>query len=91
MTSRCSIPTGVFELLILLPEALRAALRRRADLIAEHLLLRHQLAVLARPGRKRPPRRVPDTLLWIMARRLRPGWHRHLLLVRPATVVRGQR
>jgi hypothetical protein len=37
------------EMLALVLAVLRAALRSRAELIAENLLLRHQLAVLTRP------------------------------------------
>jgi putative transposase len=81
----------MLELIILLLGALRAALRSRADLVTENLLLRHQLAVLSRPGRKRPPLRTRDKLLWILARRLCPDWPRHLVLVRPDTVVRWHR
>ena len=81
----------MLELLILLLGAFHAALRNRADLATENLLLRHQLAVLTRPGRKRPPLRARDTLLWVLARRLCTGWHRHLVLVRPDTVVRWHR
>jgi putative transposase len=84
-------PPGMTELLILLLGALRATLRSRADLVAENLLLRHQLAVLARPGRKRPPLRSRDKVVWILARRLCRDWRRHLVLVRPATVVRWHR
>ena len=81
----------MLDLLALLLGILHAVLRSHADLVAENLLLRHQLAVVARPGRTRPPLRVPDTLLWIVARRLCPGWRRHLVLVRPETVVRWHR
>jgi transposase InsO family protein len=81
----------MLELLALLLGILPAVLRSHADLVAENLLLRHQLAVLTRPGRKRPPLRVPDKLLWIVARRLCPGWRRDLVLVRPETVVRWHR
>ena len=63
-------PPGVLELLALLLGILPAVLRSHADLVAENLLLRHQFAVVTRPGRKRPPLRVPDKLLWIVARRL---------------------
>jgi hypothetical protein len=66
-------PPSMTELLILLLGALRAALRSRADLVSENLLLRHQLAVLTRPGRRRPPFRARDTLLWVLARRLCTG------------------
>ena len=73
-------PPGMIERFILLLGALRATLRSRADPVAENLLLRHQLAVLSRPGRKRPSLRVRDTLVWILARRLCRPWHRHLVL-----------
>ena len=78
----------MLELLALLLGALRAPLSSRAELAAENLLVRHQLTVLTRPGRKRPPLRARDRLVWVLARRLCPGWRRHLVLVRPATVVR---
>jgi putative transposase len=81
----------MIELLIVLLGALHAALRSRADLIAENLLLRHQLAVLTRPGRKRPPIRVRDKLVRALARRLCRDWRRHLVFVRPETVVRWHR
>jgi len=81
----------MLELFVLLLGALRAVRRGRADLAAEHLLLRHQLAVLTRPGRKRPPLCVRDKLVWILARRLCTGWRGQLVLVRPETVVRWQR
>jgi hypothetical protein len=45
---------AVSELLALLLASLRAAVRDRTDPVAEHLLLRHQLAVLTRPTRRRP-------------------------------------
>ncbi len=82
---------GMLELIVLLLGALRALLSSRADLVAENLLLRHQLAVLTRPSRKRPPLRARDRLVWVLARRLCPGWRRHLVLVRPETVVRWHR
>ena len=80
-------PPGMLEFLVLILGALRALLSNRADLAAENLLLRHQLAVLARPTRKRPPFRSRDKLLWVVARRLCPDWRRHLVLVRPDTVL----
>src|SRR2546426_8371888 len=75
------------EMLALVLAVLRAALRSRAELIAENLLLRHQLAVLTRPTRKRPTVRSGDKLLWVLARRLCRDWRCHLVLVRPETVV----
>jgi transposase InsO family protein len=81
----------VFECLTLLLAVLRAALRDRSDLLTENLLLRHQLAVLTRPTRRRPLLRTRDKLLWVLARRLRHDRRRHLVLVRPETVVRWHR
>jgi hypothetical protein len=60
-------------------------------LVAENLLLRHQLAVLSRPGRQRPPLRIRDKVVWILARRLCWACRRHLVVVRPETVVRWHR
>jgi transposase InsO family protein len=83
----------VLELFVLLLTALGAAGRRRGDLIVENLLLRHQLAVLTRPTRQR--RRVRfrqlDKLLWVLIRRLRRDWLRHLVVVTPDTVLRWHR
>ena len=76
---------------VLLLALLRAALRPRADLVAENLLLRHQLAVLTRPTRTRPRLRTRDKLLWVLARRCCTAWRRHLVLVQPETVVRWHR
>jgi transposase InsO family protein len=69
---------------------LRACLRTRRDLVVENLLLRHQLAVALR-SRPRPPIRGRDKLLWILARRLCRDWRRHLVVVRPETVVQWHR
>src|SRR2546422_6107418 len=63
----------------------RATVRDRGDLVAENLLLRHQLVVLTRPTRRRPRPRARDKLFWIVARMLRRDWRRHRVLVRPAT------
>ena len=65
---------------------LRTAVRARNDLVPENLLLRHQLAVLTRP--MRPQFRTRDTLLWVLVRAIWRDWGRHLVLVRPETVVR---
>jgi hypothetical protein len=83
----------VLELFALLLAAVGAACRRRDDLIVENLLLRHQLAVLTRPTRQR--RRVRfcrlDKLLWVLVRRVRRDWRRHLVVVTPDTVIRWHR
>jgi hypothetical protein len=62
----------------------------RQDLVLENLLLRHQLTVLTRPTRTRPRARLRtcDKLLWVLARRFCAGWHEHLSIVTPDTVVR---
>src|SRR5437899_11535403 len=82
---------AMIECLLLLAALLRAPLRARADLVAENLLLRHQLAVLARPTRRRPRLRAGDKLLWVLARLARRDWRQHVLLVRPETVIRWHR
>jgi transposase InsO family protein len=83
----------MLEWIVLLLAALRAAGSRHGDLIAENLLLRHQLAVLTRPTRRRPRVRFRrlDKLLWVLVRRLRGDWRRHLVVVTPDTVVRWHR
>jgi len=82
---------GMFEYLHLLLAVVRAALGSRSDLLAENLLLRQQLAVLTRPTRKHPRLRVRDRLFWTLACVVRRDWRRHLVLVRPETVVRWHR
>jgi hypothetical protein len=83
----------VLECVLFVFTAMRAAGRRRGDLVLENLLLRHQLAVLTRPTR--PRRRVQfrrlDKGLWVLVRRLRCDWRRHLVVVTPDTVVRWHR
>src|SRR5919202_3756036 len=84
---------GVLELLWLVLMAALAWLRPRQDLVAENLLLRHQVAVLARPTRTRQRARLRtwDKLLWVVARRLCAGWREHLAIVTPDTVIRWHR
>jgi transposase InsO family protein len=79
------------ECLLLLFALLRAAVRDRSGLVAENLLLRHQLVVLTRPTRKRRRLRAGDKLLWVLARLVRRDWCRHLVVVTPETVVRWHR
>ena len=74
---------GMIELFILLLGALHAALRSRADLVAENLLLRHQLVVPARPNCKRAPLRARDKLPWLVVRRWWADWRGPLVIVRP--------
>src|SRR5216683_4127963 len=83
----------MIEYLLLLLSLLRSAVRDRDALVAENLLLRHQLAVLTRPTRSRPHARLRiwDKLLWVLARRWCAGWRSHLTFVTPDTVVRWHR
>jgi putative transposase len=84
---------GVLDLLCLLLTIMQAATRERHDLVLENLLLRHQLAALTGPTRRRPPARLHhrDRLLWVLARRFCVGWREHLPFVTPETVVRWHR
>src|SRR5262245_18719894 len=81
----------MLDYLLLLLGLFCATVRSRGDLVAENLLLRHQLAILTRPTRKRPRLRTPDRLFWLLARVARRDWRRHLVLVTPETVVRWHR
>ena len=78
------------ELPFLLIAIVSGYLRRHGDLVLENLLLRHQLAVLAR-SKPRPRLNRTDRLLWVLARRLSSEWRRHLIIVTPDTVVRWHR
>ncbi|HVG95417.1 MAG TPA: hypothetical protein VNK05_00795 [Chloroflexota bacterium] len=69
----------------------RLALQAAADvLVVVNLLLRQQLAVALR-SRRRPRLTRRDRLFWVLARWLSREWRRHLVLVRPDTVVRWHR
>ena len=81
----------MLEYLLLLVGLVRTALRSQSGLVTENLLLRQQLAVLTRPTRRRPRLRTRDRLFWALALHLRRDWHRHLVLVRPETVIRWHR
>jgi transposase InsO family protein len=83
--------SAMIGLLALTVGLLRVSVRSRRDLVLENLLLRHQLAVLTRPTRKRTPLGGRDKLVWILARRLCRDWRRHLVVVRPETVVAWHR
>ena len=88
---RAAIMAAMIECLFLLMALLRATVCDRGDLVAQNLLLRHQLAVLTRPTRKRPRLRARDKLLWLLARLVEPAWRQHLVVVRPETVIRWRR
>src|ERR671925_188306 len=81
----------MLEYLLLLLSLIRATVRDRDALVAENVLLRHQLAVLTRPTRKRPQLHARDKLFWVVVRALRRDWRRHLVLVRPESVIRWHR
>jgi hypothetical protein len=66
---------------------IRLASATRLDLMLEVLVLRHQLAVLARSNRRF---RTSDRL-WLFLRRFGPQWKDALRLVRPTTVDRWHR
>ena len=62
-------------------------LRTRAGLVAENLLLRHQLMLLRERGPFRPRFRPVDRVLWCVASRWFVRWREVLLVVKPATVI----
>ncbi|MGO9833474.1 MAG: integrase [Polyangiaceae bacterium] len=66
--------------------ALLAALRPRANLVAENLVLRQQLAILRR-ATPRPRLRPIDRAFWVVVCRLWSRWSEALAIVRPATVI----
>ncbi|MGB2987196.1 MAG: integrase core domain-containing protein [Phycisphaerae bacterium] len=66
---------------------LRAAVRSQAELAAENLTLRQQLAVLEK-GSKRPRLRNRDRIFWTWIARLWSNWRSVLVIVQPDTVVR---
>ena len=59
----------------------------RAELAAENLSLRQQLAVLERQA-KRPRLRPRDRIFWVWLSKLWPNWRSVLVIVEPDTVVR---
>jgi hypothetical protein len=78
--------------LIALLSGVRDIVRRRTDLEAELLALRHQVLVLQRQhGRRRAQLRPADRLYWVVLSRLWPRWRDALLLVKPETVIAWQR
>jgi len=70
----------------LLVVAIFAAVKDRADLVAENIALRHQLACLTH-RKKRPSLRPADRFLWAVFCRFWPRWRDLLVMVKPATVV----
>jgi hypothetical protein len=58
----------MLDYVFLLAQLFCTGLRRHSALVAENLLLRHQLAVLTRPTRKRSRLGAGDRLIWVVAR-----------------------
>ncbi|MGA3124574.1 MAG: helix-turn-helix domain-containing protein [Polyangiaceae bacterium] len=69
---------------------LRSALRPRASLVAENLVLRRQLAILRR-ATPRPRLRPIDRAFWVIVARAWSRWAECLAIVEPATVVAWHR
>ena len=66
---------------------IRALFRDRAELVAQNLALRQQLAVLTE--RKKTPRlRRRDRIFWTWMSRFWSNWRSVLVIVQPETVVR---
>ncbi len=74
---------SVFHMIVVL---FRSLVRTQADLAAENLALRQQLAVLNHSA-KRPKLRKRDGIFWVWLSRLWPNWRNVLLIVQPDTVV----
>ena len=71
--------------------AIRSSLRTRAELEAEILALRHQVAVLKRSRRGRLRLNSADRLLWVWLTRIWSQWRSALLIVKPETVIAWHR
>ena len=68
----------------------RALLVSSAAVSLENVALRHQLAVLQRPG-PRPRLRRRDRIFWLWLARLWAGCRASLVIVQPATVLAWHR
>jgi len=66
---------------------LRSILRSQAELAAENLALRQQLAILKQKT-KLPRLRPRDRVFWVWLSKLWSNWRSVLVIVQPATVVR---
>jgi hypothetical protein len=74
----------------LLRGALVDATRSKAELVAKHALLRHQLIVLRRQV-KRPRVTLTDRLLLVVVAHCARAWKDALLFVQPDTLLRWRR
>ena len=68
-----------------------SSFRTRADLQAEILALRHQLAVFQKNAPRRMRLHHCDWLVWVVLYRFWSGWRRCLQMVQPDTVLRWHR
>ena len=64
--------------------------RCRSDLVLENVMLRHQVIVLSRDG-KRASLTHPDRWLFVLIARLLPSWKAALLIIQPDTLIRWHR
>ena len=71
--------------------AIRSGLRTRAELAAEIVALRHQLAVLQQAAPRRLRLSRADRLLWVLLSGGWSGWRGAVQIVKPATVVSWHR
>jgi putative transposase len=72
---------------IALLAAIRSSVRIRAELEAEILALRHQVAVLQQAAPRRLRLSRGDRLFWVLLSRVWTGWRQTVHIVQPATVV----
>ncbi|MDP9002970.1 MAG: hypothetical protein M3O46_23000 [Myxococcota bacterium] len=81
---------GVLAIVSALLGALVAAVRPRASLVVEILVLRQQLAVFGH-DRPRPPLRPIDLAFRVVVSRVWSRWTDALAIVKPATVIAWHR
>ncbi len=75
---------GLIRIMLLF---IRGVMSDRAELAAENLALRQQLAALELKA-KRPRLRKRDRIFWVWLSRLWSNWRSALLIVQPETVIR---
>jgi putative transposase len=75
------------RLILLLLTALRSICRSRSAVELEILALRHQIGVLQRAAKKRPPLTPADRVFWAVLSRLWKDWRSALVIVKPETVI----
>ena len=83
-----SLPASMIAVIVALFGALRSTCRPQAELVAENLALRHQLAVLRRQAPVRLRLRRLDRVVWVVLSRGWSGWRQAVQIVSPDTVVR---